>query len=607
MARVEIGEVVDKAQAVLGPAGNVTARVVGAGLSVQVNVRGGAAGTVYQAATGAATWPNPLTSDANGRVEGWLEEGSYDLVVSGSGITTYTQQFEAVVSSGSYPAPAATGVLATDSANVLATIQAAAAGKGVCVIPKGKYVCAVDVAALSHVKIRGEGVLHCPTAGDDALSLTDCPDAEVEGIWVQGEAGSRNGIRLVRCPRAKVRVRCQGSGAEGVYAEKCIAIDVDSYVGIDVGSPFPAGVANSTGGVKLTWDGVNADSGCNQFRLGGWYVIGKDRGWAVEIVRAEGGQVASIVPELSKGGIKLDTCQNLVLDGYYGEANPSDVEYATGTASTTAASTAVTGTGTAWNTNDAQGNKNAMVGKFFIVGTTYGRVASITSDTAITLEANWGGSTASGQSYTLIGCDLYMRSCARCTVTGGRGGGAVILEGSSQNLLNLLAERVFFDAASNDNHGLVVTNRASTTTNPARLIDNGARNRITQVNYQTGALVKDDTARVGAANVFTVGQAVNGLADATVILSAIVSGQSAAKMALRNNGQLEAGDGVATRDTVLRRIQAAVWGIEGAGGTGAGFNFKPIAAASVPNNTIFMDSADNVLKRKDNTGAVAAI
>lgn len=95
MARVEIGEVVDKAQPVLGPAGNVTARVVGAGLSVQVNVRGAAAGTVYQAATGAATFPNPLTSDSNGRVEGWLEEGSYDLVVSGSGITPYTQQFEA--------------------------------------------------------------------------------------------------------------------------------------------------------------------------------------------------------------------------------------------------------------------------------------------------------------------------------------------------------------------------------------------------------------------------------------------------------------------------------------------------------------------------------
>ncbi len=32
-----------------------------------------------------------------------------------------------------------------------------------------------------------------------------------------------------------------------------------------------------------------------------------------------------------------------------------------------------------------------------------------------------------------------------------------------------------------------------------------------------------------------------------------------------------------------------------------------VAAASVPNNSIFRDGADNVLKRKDNAGAVAAI
>jgi hypothetical protein len=32
-----------------------------------------------------------------------------------------------------------------------------------------------------------------------------------------------------------------------------------------------------------------------------------------------------------------------------------------------------------------------------------------------------------------------------------------------------------------------------------------------------------------------------------------------------------------------------------------------IAAGAAPNNSIFRDSADNIIKRKDNTGAVAAI
>ena len=65
------------------------------GASVQVNVRGGGAATVYAAASGGTTKTNPLTTD-NGRVEGYLEEGSYDLVISGTGITSYTQPIEVV-------------------------------------------------------------------------------------------------------------------------------------------------------------------------------------------------------------------------------------------------------------------------------------------------------------------------------------------------------------------------------------------------------------------------------------------------------------------------------------------------------------------------------
>lgn len=69
------------------------------GAAVQVNVRNGGPTTVYVAETGGETRPNPLTSDAVGRIEGWVEEGSYDLVVSKGppqAITEYTERFEAI-------------------------------------------------------------------------------------------------------------------------------------------------------------------------------------------------------------------------------------------------------------------------------------------------------------------------------------------------------------------------------------------------------------------------------------------------------------------------------------------------------------------------------
>jgi hypothetical protein len=41
-----------------------------------------------------------LTTTAEGRIDGWLDEGSYNLVVSGSGITTYTQALDLVRGDG---------------------------------------------------------------------------------------------------------------------------------------------------------------------------------------------------------------------------------------------------------------------------------------------------------------------------------------------------------------------------------------------------------------------------------------------------------------------------------------------------------------------------
>lgn len=481
----------------------------------------------------------------------------------------------------------------------IATAIAALPAVGACLyIPAGQYTGSFDFTSKSHLTVMGDGsnsVVHNTAASDHALSFTDCNELTVQNLRVQGTTGTFDGLHLERCMRSNVnRVFCQGSGRNGIYAEECIGLTVnDCVVGIDSQSPYPTGVTNCTGGLVLTWDGVNADSGCNQFVVdGGWYVIGKDRGWAIEVNHGEGGLINGPIPELSRGGIKLATCDNLVVDGYYGEANPSDVEYSTGTVATTNADATVTGTGTAWNTNDGEGNKNAMVGKFFVIGTTYGRVLSITNDTSIELEANWAN-TASGQAYTLISGDLYMENCTGCVVNGGRGGAAVLLKNSSRNVLNLVTERIFFDSTSNRNTGRIITNRASATTSPPRLVDNGAGNRIFQFNHQTGADVRvDGLVRVSGTELRTA----DNLQSELAVYSGI---GGATPMAMGTDGQLYFG---ASFDATLNRIQAAVVGV------GSSLNFPTaVTAASVPNNTIFRDSADNVIKKKDNTGTVTAI
>ena len=51
--------------------------------------------TIYNAETGGATIANPQIS-SNGGFAGWLDEGEYDLVISGTGFTTYTRRLNVV-------------------------------------------------------------------------------------------------------------------------------------------------------------------------------------------------------------------------------------------------------------------------------------------------------------------------------------------------------------------------------------------------------------------------------------------------------------------------------------------------------------------------------
>lgn len=66
------------------------------GVNVQVNLRAGGTPTVYAAETGAGTTGNPLVTNTQGMVTGWLPTGKYNLVVSDpSGrVATFTQAWD---------------------------------------------------------------------------------------------------------------------------------------------------------------------------------------------------------------------------------------------------------------------------------------------------------------------------------------------------------------------------------------------------------------------------------------------------------------------------------------------------------------------------------
>lgn len=66
------------------------------GASVEIRRRSdNALATIYQAETGSTTLANPVATNSSGRASGWLERGAYKATISGSGITTYTENIDA--------------------------------------------------------------------------------------------------------------------------------------------------------------------------------------------------------------------------------------------------------------------------------------------------------------------------------------------------------------------------------------------------------------------------------------------------------------------------------------------------------------------------------
>jgi hypothetical protein len=90
MARTEIPIVV------IDPAtGNA---VSGASVTV-VNRATSSNATIYAGETGGTTVANPRTTDANGRLTGWVERGPYRLDITGSSLTSYSKNWDSAPAS----------------------------------------------------------------------------------------------------------------------------------------------------------------------------------------------------------------------------------------------------------------------------------------------------------------------------------------------------------------------------------------------------------------------------------------------------------------------------------------------------------------------------
>lgn len=268
MARVEISEAVQN---------TVGAAISGA--TVQVNVRGGAAATLYAAEAGATTVGNPRTTDAAGRIEAWVDEGSYDLVVSKSGFTSYTQPFDASRGSHTkvvheaplnvqYPEYGAVGDNSNNDSTALAAAVTACPTGGGIYFPYGKYRINSQLLIEKAIDVFGDGpgsvivpnvgtatdavVFNSPTA--DLLYGVNMRDIAVFG----GASCCRHGLVLrdlarSNFDRVRVNVGTLASTGWGVSVEGCLINHFNFIIpGLNVNSTSAAfGFASPANAIRL--------------------------------------------------------------------------------------------------------------------------------------------------------------------------------------------------------------------------------------------------------------------------------------------------------------------------------------------------------------------
>lgn len=196
------------------------------GATVQVNIRNGAAAIVYSAETGNATLPSSQVTDATGRIQGWVDEGSYDLVVTYGG-TTQTQRFEAVRGDSS---------ALTNTGNIIITSDSDASGSGDIIFKNG-----VTEAARFTVGKLGIGLtsglsapLHVRTPGTGSIALFEPNGGGAQfyhfnelGLGAVGDNVNLPYIAVENNSAQDIRLRMSVSNAAGNLAK----ISADSVSG----------------------------------------------------------------------------------------------------------------------------------------------------------------------------------------------------------------------------------------------------------------------------------------------------------------------------------------------------------------------------------------
>lgn len=406
--------------------------------------------------------------------------------------------------------------------------------------PPGKYLGNFVATGKNNLKVTGAGsnsVLHNTTASVDALYFNTCLAPIVENIRLQGTSGTRHGLQAFACPGLRVsNVWCAGTGQDAINCVTCIGVYLDNCI-VNVGElgPYPTSVVPPARGLVLGWNGVDVTSGCNSFVIsGGIYIVGQSQGAGIFLDHAEVGVIDGPVVELSGGGIYMDTCEQIVLNGYYGEFNPRGTEYTTGTVTTNTASTAVTGAGTTWTTS--------MQKQYLRVGTSWAKIATVNSATSITLASNWPITGAAGLTYSIQDFSVHMKTCKDCKIVHAKDGGALALENSDRNVISAVMESLLIDASSTDNDfPLIVTNRSTTTT--GRIVDNGARNKIVrQISYQSGAEIARPT--VASAATITIPYCAEWVSvSGTTTITSVAAGRIDQEVTLQFQGILTFTDG----------------------------------------------------------------
>lgn len=164
--------------------------------------------TLYQAETGVDTVSNPAATDANGRSTAWIERGAYAATISGTGITTYVQHFDAA------PGGDATADLLWLAANVLPVGVILPYGGGTA--PTDWLLC--DGAAVGRTTYAGLfGVLGTLYGAGDGASTFNVPDLRGRvpvGVGTHTEVNARGKSDGLAVASRKIKHR-HGRGSLG--------------------------------------------------------------------------------------------------------------------------------------------------------------------------------------------------------------------------------------------------------------------------------------------------------------------------------------------------------------------------------------------------------